>query len=345
MALRLLGEVPLEALTTRVVASEVGVSQPALFRHFRSRDELLVAVVERARAEMGGLADRVLREEQPLRALESLVRGLFAFAREHPGLPRLLFFDVSAREEAPYHAPLRLMVSMQSKLVAELVRKAQADRVIDAGCDPERAAFLLTALLQGVLAQWQHGGRERDLSADAEDLFELWSSAVAQGRPARRGALRPEAGRERRPLARLDARPLLESGEDPLDAILSALDDVEPGGALELLVPFRPRPLLTFLESRGHGLTDERLDEELFRVTIRKDDPRSLLDLREHEAPVPMERVLVAVTELGAGDNLLARLPRVPRLLFPRLEERGLTHAVQESVDGTALLLVRRSDG
>ena len=35
-ALRLLGEVPLEGLTTRLVAAEVGVSQPALFRHFRS---------------------------------------------------------------------------------------------------------------------------------------------------------------------------------------------------------------------------------------------------------------------------------------------------------------------
>jgi AcrR family transcriptional regulator/uncharacterized protein (DUF2249 family) len=343
-ALRLLGEVPLEKLTTRLVAREVGTSQPALFRHFRSRDALLVAVVEEARSSMGRLAGRTLELDDPLVALKALVHGLFEFVAEHPGLPRLLFHDVTGHGEAPYHRPLRLMVSMQAALVGQLVRTAQERGAVHPAADPERAAFLLTALIQGVLARWQHGGRESDLRRDAADLIALWSAGVAAGAPARAEADESPPPAQLQALSSLDVRPLLAAGTDPLDAILAALGRVESGGVLEILVPFRPRPLLTLLAAKGHGVSDESLGADLVRVTIRRDDGAPLLDLRRLEAPEPMERILAASAELGPGDRLVARMPRVPKLLLPHLADRGLAWSVLESSDGTALLHLRSGE-
>ena len=65
-------------------------------------------------------------------------------------------------------------------------------------------------------------------------------------------------------------------------------------------------------------------------------------DLRDLEAPEPMERVLAATARLAPGGTYAARVPRHPRLLLPRLEERGLLYEVIEEPDGTALVRVRR---
>ena len=46
--------------------------------------------------------------------------------------------------------------------------------------------------------------------------------------------------------------------------------------------------------------------------------------------------------QVKAGDVLIARVPRFPRLLLPHLEERGLAWEVHEEADGTALVHVRR---
>ena len=67
--LELLGSTPLGDLTTRQIAKRIQVSQPALFRHFRSREQLLVAVVEHARASLGELAAAVLTRANPVEAL------------------------------------------------------------------------------------------------------------------------------------------------------------------------------------------------------------------------------------------------------------------------------------
>lgn len=67
-----------------------------------------------------------------------------------------------------------------------------------------------------------------------------------------------------------------------------------------------------------------------------------LVDLRDLEAPEPMEKVLLACSELDAGEFFLAHLPRVPTLLFPHLETRGLSWWVHEEADHSAMLLIRR---
>ena len=65
-------------------------------------------------------------------------------------------------------------------------------------------------------------------------------------------------------------------------------------------------------------------------------------DLRDLEAPEPLERILAATAKLAPGEAYSARVPRYPRLLLPRLEERGLLYEVVEEPDATALVHVRR---
>jgi uncharacterized protein (DUF2249 family) len=67
-----------------------------------------------------------------------------------------------------------------------------------------------------------------------------------------------------------------------------------------------------------------------------------ILDLRDLEAPEPLQRILEASAHLAPGQSLRARTPRYPRMLFPHLEARGLEWEAQEQADGSALVHVRR---
>ena len=78
---------------------------------------------------------------------------------------------------------------------------------------------------------------------------------------------------------------------------------------------------------------------EIFRVLGTR-TPK-IVDLRNLEAPEPMEKVLMACAQLGAGEFFLAHLPRVPAMLFPHLETRGLSWWVHEKEDHSALVLIR----
>ena len=74
-----------------------------------------------------------------------------------------------------------------------------------------------------------------------------------------------------------------------------------------------------------------------------ENDIPEIIDLRDLEAPEPLEKILLACAQLDPGQHYLARLPHVPGPLFPHLQARGLDWQVHEEADGSAVIMIRRS--
>ena len=50
----------------------------------------------------------------------------------------------------------------------------------------------------------------------------------------------------------IDARPMLESGEQPLGPVMSALGDLDDDEVLKLITPFLPAPIIDLSSSKGY---------------------------------------------------------------------------------------------
>jgi AcrR family transcriptional regulator len=181
--LALLERQPVGAITTRAIADEVGISQPALFRHFDSREALLAAVVAYSRGVLRDEAEAAFATGGGWSATaDALASVVMEHVAAYPGLPRLLFYDLSARGDSPAHASLAGLVAMQAGLVAELVRSGQRAGDVPPQVDAEAAGRLFVAGLQGAIAQWL-GQAELDPGL-ARSMVRMWVAAVRAGEPA-----------------------------------------------------------------------------------------------------------------------------------------------------------------
>lgn len=341
----LLADVPLDQLSTRQIARAIGISQPALFRHFGSRDELLLAAIAATRAELAQVAEGILsRGGGPCDELRALARELARYIEKHPGLPRLMFANIAAGD-GPLLGALGQLHSAQTALVTELVRQGQHEGVFERSVNPLDAATLFVGILQGLSLARRLNPNSEPMELAADRLFDLWlrglggaSSPGVQAASVDSPALTARA----EGMLELDVRPLLSRGTDPLETVLTALADVGAGGVLKLSVPFRPAPLLALLQRRGHRVRDEQVGPKHWTVEVLHAGTPDPEDLRDLEPPAPLERVLDAVKSLPKGAAYLARLPRRPRLLFPHLEAHAVSWLVADEADGSALLRVFR---
>lgn len=354
--LTLLGDNTVEEVTTRRIAEVVGISQPALFRHFQSRDDLLVAAVDRVRQILEPIADESI-QIGGIDGIRCMASGLFEQVSKNPGLPRLLFFAGATSgsvvdEQCPkFNRSLRLLVSLQRNLVAELLRNSELDQPRFDG-DPKLAARIFVGLIQGTIIQARFGDHHRMGAAEVANLVvDFWLAGLqslpawdpsqevqdqsAQASSSPEPTCTAEAG-----LQQLDVRPLLARGVDPLNRILLTLENLPADGALQVSAPFQPLPLITLLGVKGFQVTQQEFPNQDWWLTVRGAQAAEVVDLRELEAPEPMEQCLLATAELQPGASWLALLPRVPQLLLPRLKERGLAHHFLEQPDGTALIRI-----
>jgi AcrR family transcriptional regulator len=85
------------ATTVEDIVAEAGVSKPMLYRHFESKKELHMKLLERRRDELAAAPlDRFLQAKgSPEERLPAMIDEWFAHVEQHPDTSRLLFQDAT----------------------------------------------------------------------------------------------------------------------------------------------------------------------------------------------------------------------------------------------------------
>lgn len=172
--LRLADEIGPDRLSTTDVARAVGLSQPAIFRHFPTKGALWLAVAEALAARLSAAwTDAETGADLPDARLKALVSAQLMAISDTPALPSILF----SRELQVDNVALRdvvrgLLAAFQGHLVAA-IRDLQRDGSLRPDVSAEDVAVLLTALVQGVAIRWTLGARGFPLVQEGLRLFDV----------------------------------------------------------------------------------------------------------------------------------------------------------------------------
>jgi AcrR family transcriptional regulator len=96
-AARLFAQRGYTATTVEDIAVEAGVSKPMLYRHFESKKDLHIRLLEHRRDELAAAPlDSFLKDKRDLQQrLPAMIDAWFAHVEEHPDTSRILFQDTS----------------------------------------------------------------------------------------------------------------------------------------------------------------------------------------------------------------------------------------------------------
>ncbi|WP_372666750.1 TetR/AcrR family transcriptional regulator [Amycolatopsis kentuckyensis] len=136
-----------EALSLRAVAREVSIAATSVYLHFPDRDALVLAAMRRCHEELVGTGDAAAAAApDPAAALRARILAQAAWAREHPGLYKVL-------HESAVHR--RHGMPFKEVMVARTTEAVQA--CMDAGLAPAddaaTVAIDLRTAVNGMLAQ------------------------------------------------------------------------------------------------------------------------------------------------------------------------------------------------
>lgn len=135
-ALRIIGDRGVTALTIANLASELGVTPGAPFRHFSSREEILEEVAARVVEIMGSaFPDPSL---PPLERLSRLFMARVEAVGKHAGVARLLFSDQFTKALPDSAASqIRSLIKRTRNFILEILREASESGQIRSDIAPE----------------------------------------------------------------------------------------------------------------------------------------------------------------------------------------------------------------
>lgn len=157
----------LNGFSMRKLARHVGVTAPALYRHYESRDHVLAEVVREAYGEFTSYLYRALGGRTPLERFVTAGQGYLDFALKHPRWYRLLFVTPEQLGMGELPDDIEAMGCAVHQFWVDRVRECQDAGILREG-DPVQMSITMWAHAHGMLSLFHQGHLRMDEAAFRE---------------------------------------------------------------------------------------------------------------------------------------------------------------------------------
>lgn len=173
IALRLIAEGGMENFTIKNLAAQLGVTEPALYRHFRGKSDIIKAMISRFDTSVP-----VSEEISGFGAVAAFAKARFELVAANPPLARVMFAEDMFMRDPEF---LKLMMSMMHRHKAAIENAfafAQNSGEIRADIPLDMLFRLVFGPVRLLIKQWGMSGGAFDLAAKGDELIETLRSVL-----------------------------------------------------------------------------------------------------------------------------------------------------------------------
>ena len=165
-------------ITTAALASELGVSEAALYRHFPSKTRMFEGLIDFIEVTIFGRVTSILQEESSAEDMcYRILTLLLAFAEKNPGITRILNGDALTGETQQLHQRVAQFYARLDSQLKQVLRESQARDGIILSLPITTAANLMLCATEGKIHQYVRSDFKDRPSALWREQLQL----IAQG--------------------------------------------------------------------------------------------------------------------------------------------------------------------
>jgi AcrR family transcriptional regulator len=171
-----------EHLTVRAMAKEVGLTEAAIYRHFKSKREILSFLMNHIMDTMLHDVERTETESTTsLDAIDHALRQHLSEIEQRKGMSFQVIAEIISlgdkKLNRDVYEKLNFYIDRLKNILSEGSRKGYVRKDIDLGA----SALLLFGMIQGLVNIWALGGFSFDLPAKYESLWKIYEKAIKPG--------------------------------------------------------------------------------------------------------------------------------------------------------------------
>src|SRR5215813_14094444 len=179
-----------EAVSVQLVADAIGVTQPAVFRHFPTKEAMWLAVMDWLEQRLVAIYSAADDSgEASLVVLSRMFLEHVKLIERYPALAKLVFSDHLRLQYPSLKERFGKIHKAYAARLAAVIDRAKADGAVGAAAAPKDAAAMYLSLIQGLSFQFAIARLPVKLSTEAERVLALYLQAITSSAKAEQRAL------------------------------------------------------------------------------------------------------------------------------------------------------------
>ena len=170
----IISEKGIQHLTIKNLARSIGISEPAIYRHFESKMEILISILNKFESYIKSEKEIIAREDiSSIDKIGSIFSYHFLHFKENPAFAAVIFSEEIFRDEKRLSDKVFSIISSNFEMVRVIVRNGQKKNEIRTDIDKEQITDIIMGALRLIVKKWRLSNRSFNIEIEG---MKLWDS-------------------------------------------------------------------------------------------------------------------------------------------------------------------------
>ncbi len=170
-AMSLIAQKGIQGLTIKNISLMVGISEPAIYRHFKSKTDILLTILDMFIENNKRIfISDVKKDIQVYQVIENLFNNFINTFIEYPDLISVIFSEEIFNNDPVFKKKTLTIINGNFEILKKLIKKGQINNEINPELDAESLATIILGSLRLCVKKWQLSGFNYDLKIKSNIL-------------------------------------------------------------------------------------------------------------------------------------------------------------------------------
>ena len=155
-AIEIMDERGTNGLTMKEISIRQGVTEPAIYRHFKNKQEVILTILERTAVFDEGLFNTILQNNiSALGSVHFFIESYTTYYESYPELITIVFSFDAYRYEQETMEMMQAIIEQREAFLCRVIEEGMADGTINQSMNASQYAKLLMGQIWSVLYHWK----------------------------------------------------------------------------------------------------------------------------------------------------------------------------------------------
>ena len=176
-AIELIAEQGIQVLTIKNLSQRIGIAESAIYRHFKSKTDILFGILSVFIESKEEMARTLLRSDlNPVEKLRQMLIGRFEYFSQNKAIATVIFSEELFRNDKRLSEIIyETMTSVQNTII-EVIKEGQSAGEIRNDISAKHLGFMITGAIRAIVMHWRYNDFKTNL---VEEGKKFWESVKA----------------------------------------------------------------------------------------------------------------------------------------------------------------------
>ena len=160
-------------LTIKKLANEMQFSEGALYRHFKSKDEIMVSMLKFLAADMDERIAAAIKDElSPVENFVAIFESQFNFFQKNPHFAVSVFTDGLMEESGNINLAIKKIMAVKYKYLLAIISAGQKQGQFIESIDSKQLIHIVMGTFRLIMFKWRIGGFTYDIKIKGNETIQ-----------------------------------------------------------------------------------------------------------------------------------------------------------------------------